>query len=238
MNRFLSFAIVVSAFCGCQKEVDFDLPPSAQVPGNGSGNGGGSGTGTAGNYQPATKDSYWKYKAVGPTTFEFTSTSTGVKKTVDGISYTVFKNFDHATPTQFQEPMYGMKGRDYFSAFKGVSPNTGASFDMVFRYLNDTAAVGYKWDHKAGQGNGFVANIRGEIIEKNMTITVAGKTYKEVIHTRMKFEYELPGLGDVLAATYDYYAANNVGLVKSVTTFPPMFGGQSGVSELTEYAIK
>jgi hypothetical protein len=230
MNRFLLFSALFIVLSSCQKEINIQLDPS----GSGAGNGNGSGTGM--NYQPTTKGSYWTYKSTGARTYESTSTSTGVKKAVNNINYTIITTLNAGSPAS--ESMYGMKGRDYYMSAAGVSPNSGATFDITFRYLNDTAAVGYKWDHIAGQGNGFLAQTRGEIIARNLTMTVAGKSYKEVIHTKVELDYEIPGFGLLPAAVYDYYVANNIGLIKVVTATTVIMGGEVIESELTAYSIK
>src|SRR4030095_7741491 len=140
----LALALVLSS---CQKEIDFNLGP-------GGGPGGGN---TGGTYQPITKNSYWKYQETGTFSGEFTLTSTGEKRTQNGIEYSVFAATPPAAPPTPSEQLIGIKNHNYYAAIKGASPNTGAPFDINMLYLNDTASVGYTWQHTAGQGNGATA---------------------------------------------------------------------------------
>ena len=94
-----------------------------------------------------------------------------------------------------------------------MSPNTGAEYDLLFNYLNDTASVGYNWTYTAGQGNGFTAYVKTTIIEKDITVTVSGVTYPNVIHTKLDFYYDISGI-IMDFADYDYYIAKNVGIVR------------------------
>ncbi len=79
---------------------------------------------------------------------------------------------------------YAVKGNNYYLRAAGSSPNSGASFDLTQLYLNDKEAAGFTWSFDGGHGNGFAAKIPGKIMERDLTMTVQGKSYKNVIHTR------------------------------------------------------
>lgn len=225
----LSLLLLVTAWfvTGCQKEVSIDNP----------GNNGGGGNNGKDTYQPMSKGSYWKVRTTGPFNGEYMMTATDEKRTVNGIDFTVFKNT--SPQTQTLDGLWGIKDHNYYTLVKGVSPNTGAPFDLNFRYLNDTASVGFTWEHDAGQGNGFAAKTPGVILEKGITMTVEGKTYKDVIHTRLEMQYEIPPFGMLIAGTYDYYIAKNIGVIRVDTELDPVFGGGvKAVSSLYEYSIK
>jgi len=197
--------VVLSLFLfSCEKEKSFqDIEP-------GSGNNGG-GSNTSGNYYPLTAGSWWKYKdsVTGVIT---TQTATNVTKTIDNILYTGLVGGTNGV----QSPDTAWAAAaipNYYLTAEGVSPNTGASFDFAFHYLNDTASVGYNWQYIAGQGNGFVSYIKTTIMERNITKTVAGKKYNNVIHTKLDFSYDI--FGSVMHfATYDYYIAEGVGIIR------------------------
>jgi len=228
MRRTLLFAVVIFTLASCQKEIDFQLAPS-------SGNNGGGGNQTPGNYLPATKGSTWKYLTTGTASYESLMTSTGVTKTIDNIVYNAITvNSSGQPPT---EVLYARQGRNYYMAEKGLSSG-GVPFNMNMLFLNDTAAVGYKWTNNAGTGNGLTARTPGEIIERNMTITVQGKVYKQVIHSKMELEYDIPGMGSMTLAVYDFYTANNIGFIKVVTTGTNLSSNLSTTTELLEYSIK
>jgi hypothetical protein len=126
---------------------------------------------------------------------------------------------------------------NYYLYAKGVSPNTGASYDILFHYLNDTASVGNSWQYTAGQGNGFTAYIQTTIIEHNLTMTVAGKSYNNVIHTRLVWTYDIFGTS-LDAMMYDYFTAKGVGIIKVRSEGLTLISGFKACSDLIDYSIK
>lgn len=214
-----------SLMTSCKKESSFEVN---------SGNGPGAG----GDYQPNAKGSYWKYKEDGAFSGETTLTSTGQTKTINGIPVVLFTGTSTSMPGS-SDGYYGKKDHNYYTIVSGSSPNTGAAFDMSFLYLNDTASVGYTWTHNAGQGNGFSAIIDGAIVERDIIIQVAGKTYKDVIHTSFDLSYDIPVIGKLPFATYDYYVAKNIGIVQIETKTNPLVGASvQTLSNLVQYSIK
>lgn len=203
------------AFFSCQKEVSIDT-----ITGNNSN-----------NYQPLTAGSFWTYKdsASGSTR---TITIINKQKTINNRLYTV------ALTTASADTGYmAVDGADYFTLAQGNSSNTGAPFDLVFHYLNDTAAIGSSWEEIAGQGSGFTAYIKTTIKEKDITHTVAGKTFDSVIHTRLDLKYDIYGSIEDFGS-YDYYIAKGVGVIEiifEVDTFGASFRAKD---ELVDYAIK
>lgn len=223
---FIALSIIVS---GCQKEI------SSGVDNN---NGTNPPSTVSEVYLPVSKDSYWKYKVTNPggATSTITVTSTGQQQTYDGIAYHLFANSPSTAGNE--NSFMAVKDHKYYTRAKGVSPNTGAPFDLTFLFSNDTATVGYQWNFDAGQGNGFAAKAPGSIVEKNISLTVLGKQYTNVIHSRFNIQYVLPVLGTTDYGTYDYYLAKNIGIVKIEFITPPLFGSIQSVTELIEYSIK
>jgi hypothetical protein len=230
MRKFVLFFLGVSFLVSsCQKEINFDTPP-------GSGPGPGTGGNTNFGYQPVGKNSYWKYRQTGSFSGDITITSTGQKKTVNGIEYTMFSTIPVSPGA---EQMLGTKDHNLYTLAQGNSPNTGAPFDLNMLYTNDTAPVGYTWEHTAGHGNGFTALTPGSILEKGISLTVAGKNFQNVIHSQISLQYELPLFGIVSFATYDYYVAKDVGIIRIETTGDPVMApGVHSISDLIEYSIK
>ncbi|HZH64569.1 MAG TPA: hypothetical protein VEY10_06710 [Flavisolibacter sp.] len=212
----------------CQKEADFTDPAQG-----GTGNGG-NGTNPATSYYPLTKGSWWKYKdsLTGTTT---SGTATNVTKSINGITYTAVV----ATGgSQIDTSWIASPQPNYYITVHGNSPNTGAGFNIVFHYLNDTAAVGHNWEYNAGQGNGFTAIVKTTIVERNLSMTVTGKHFKNVIHTRLDLKYDM--LGFIMeAGTYDYFIAKGVGIIK-VRTQLLNFGVPvlQSCADLTDHSIK
>lgn len=218
----LSLVAIIVLLSSCQKDKSDDNP------------GGGS---TQDTYQPLTKGSYWKYKQTGTFAGENTIIVTGNKKTMDGIEYVLLEGNNGGGTTG--SAYYGVKGNNYYLRAAGVSPNSGAAFDLTQLYLNDKEAAGFTWDFEGGQGNGFAAKIPGKIVERDLSMTVQGKTYKNVIHTQVNLKYDIFGVDVMSFMFYDYYVAKGVGIIKIVSEGDPdMAPGVDAVSELVEYSIK
>ena len=225
---FLALSIVLF---GCQKEINFDTPSG------GGGTGGGGSTGTSNSYQPLGKNSYWKYHETGTFSGDFTITSTGQTRSLNGINYTVCSA---SPPTSgFSEEWFGTSGHDLYSYFEGAIPNSSATIAMNFLYTNDTASVGYQWQVPVGQANGINAVVQGSIIEKGFSLTVGGKNFDNVIHSSIVLQYVFPGIGAMNAATYDYYVAKGVGIIRIESVGDPTFSpGVHTLADITEYSIK
>ena len=218
--KFAFLSLIVSfVFISCQRD---PVSPNPQSGGNGG----------ASSYNPTTVGSWWKYK--DSTTGGLSTTTIASRtKTINGILYAAMVS---EIPSQ-DTAWVSSAQPNYYTYAKGVSPNTGASYDILFHYLNDTASVGYTWRYTAGQGNGFTAYIRTTILERNISMTVAGKSYNNVIHTKVLWTYDVMGtLMD--AMLYDYFIAKGVGIIKVRSEGLTLLAGFKGCSDLTDYGIK
>lgn len=223
------------AFASCQKEVDGTLPPNNTPGGNTGGTGGTGGTGSpsGASYYPLTTGSFWKYKDSLTGTFR-EGKAINRTKIINGIQYTAILPVPAAaTDTAW----YASPRPNYYAFVAGISPQ-GGSFDLLFHYLNDTASVGTSWKYNAGSGNDLTAYITTTIMEKLPSMTVAGKIYQDVIHTRLDIAYDI--LGDELdMGTYHYFTAKGVGIIKVRSDLS--FMGQTLIktsTDLVEYSIK
>jgi len=226
MGKFwasLLFMFASLLLFSCQKEVNSDLGP--QTGGNGQGN-------SSTSYNPVTAGSWWKYKdtASGNIT---TTTILNRTKIINGILYSAAVSDISTSDTGW----FASPQPNYYTYAKGVSPNTGAFYDILFHYLNDTASVGYSWQYAAGQGNGFTAYIQGTIVERNISMTVAGKTYSNVIHTKLIWTYDIFGTS-MDAMAYDYFIARGVGIIKVRSEGLTLLSGFTACSDLIDYQIK
>jgi hypothetical protein len=210
----------------CQKEVD----PDTLSPGGG--NGGGNNN-TQGSFHPTSVGSWWKYKDTASGSIS-TSTIVNRTKTINSILYTamVSENADQKDTAWIASPQ-----PNYYMYAKGISPNTGASYDVTFHYLNDTASVGYNWQYLAGQGNGFTAYIQTIIVERNISMSVAGKSFTNVTHTRLIWSYDI--LGTIMEfMSYEYFIAKSVGIIKVRSEGQNLLSGFKACSDLIDYSIK
>jgi hypothetical protein len=221
----LLFALLTVSLFSCQREIDFDTPTS-----------GGGGTNPGGpaldGYQPLTTGSWWKYKDSTTGSFS-TLTMLSSTRTMNGILYTDVKA---ESGSQVDSAHEASPRPNYYFNVKGFSPNTGAPYDLTFHYLNDTASVGSSWDYTGGQGNGFTALMHTTVIEKNISVTIEGKTYTNVIHTQTELSYDL--LGTVMDfATYDYYFAKGIGTIRIRAELDAFGTTLSTCSNLLDYHL-
>jgi hypothetical protein len=219
LNLALLFILASFILFSCQKEVSSE--PGSQT--------GGSGSTTS--YYPTKAGSWWKFKDSASGSIS-TSTIVDRTKTINNILYSGMTS-DISADTGWissAQPNYYIYG-------KGVSPNTGASYDILFHFLNDTASVGYNWQYLAGQGNGFTAYIHTTIAERNINMTVAGKSYGNVIHTRLVWSYDV--FGSLMEAmAYDYFIAKGVGIIKVRSEGLTILSGFKACTDLIDYSIK
>lgn len=218
----LLFVLASMLVISCQKEISGEIISLT----------GGNSTGNKDSYSPTTTGTWWKYKdsTSGITT---TTTIADRTKTVNGIVYKAMVGDAGTTDTGW----IASPQPDYYIYQKGVSPNSGASYDVLFHYLNDTASVGSHWKYQAGQGNGFTAFIETTIMERNITMTVAGKSYQDVIHTQLVWTYEIFGQA-IDAMQYDYFTAKGVGIIKIRSTGLTLLSGFQACTDLVDYSIK
>jgi len=228
MKRVLFLVAVIAALTSCQKEMSFDSSTGSPSGGGGTG-GGGSTTDT---YQPVTKGSFWKYKDSAFTGQITLMTSTGTQKTIGGKSYYVITSETTGQPAfegyfYVNKPVYGTR----------QDLNNGVVTTIEFVHLVDTASVGATWTTNMPPVNGLNAQCIGTMMEKNISKTVAGKNFTNVIHTQLDLQYEVPILGWTSFAIYDYYIAKNIGIIRIETS--QTFGGSlRTVADLIDYSIK
>jgi len=237
MRKLASVGIILLCsmfFFSCQKEISSETltPDGGSGNGGNGGNGGGGGT-TQNSYHPLTNGSWWKYKDSTNVTIS-TNTVVNATKVFNNITYT---GIVAGNGTQSDTAWAASPQPNYYLTTKGLSPNTGAPYDITFHYLNDTASVGYNWQYNAGQGNGFTALMKTTILGKNITMTVAGKTYNNVIHTNQILSYDI--FGTVMDfASYDYFIAKGVGIIKVRAELGGFGFSMKTCSDLIDYQIR
>ncbi|WP_290790162.1 hypothetical protein [Flavihumibacter sp. UBA7668] len=185
------------------------------------------------SYMPYTKGSTWKYTD-SVTGFIFVLQASDDHKTVNGISYNKYEVIEG---TSEGDLWYGKLKNDYYLLMEAGSLS-GISADINMLFLNDKEAAGFTWTKDAGSANGFPARIKGQIIEKGITKTIEGKTFKDIIHTTVSLEYNMLGQW-MSVGIYTFYCAKGIGLVKLDSGLDAL--GQVRLlqsSRLIEYSIK
>jgi hypothetical protein len=225
--KLYAFIVLATLVSGCVKLDKPILPKTTDTVSNGGGSNGGS---TTANYQPVTKGSSWTYK----------NTSGGVTDTtytvMDGnVSVIDGRNFYEGQETYSDESgtqtgYLANEGHVY------IDRSTTNSITVNLYYLNDTTAVGHGWVspiNESGYVNGSAGQFVGTIINRNVTKTVEGKTYSQVIHSEVLLQYDF-GSGFTTYLTYEVYVANNVGIIEIDSSGL----GFTGVETLIAYTIK
>lgn len=184
------------------------------------------------DYLPLTNGSVWKYSygSDGGHTDTLTITMTGGTTKINGKTY-----YD-VTSTYKQGFSQGyFYAGNHFYATRTVA--LGSNVAMEFQLLNDTASVGYHWKASPtddGKVGGMPAQTVNTIIEKGISRVENGRTFTDVIHTRVELQYDY-GSGYQTYITYDFYLAKGVGLIESdANTLDSFFETES----LFGYTIK
>lgn len=167
------------------------------------------GTPRSDSYQPVTKGTYWKYNAdVAGVPLTQTTTMTGATETINGKLYYTANT---VTGPQSENSYYYHGGGKY--TFRGTSLMNGITLEFV--YLVDNITVGQKWTAPVtddGTVNTFPAQLVGEIMEVGITKVVSGKTFTNVVHTKLQLQYNISGAMETWV-TYEFYTAKGVGLI-------------------------
>jgi hypothetical protein len=164
------------------------------------------------DYLPLTNGSVWKYSygSDGGHTDTLAITMTGGTTRINGKTY-----YD-VTSTYKQGFSQGyFYAGNHFYAMRTVA--LGSDAGMEVQLLNDTASVGYRWITRPtddGTVGGMPVQAVNTIVEKGISRTENGRTFSEVIHTRVELQYDY-GSGYQTNITYDFYLAKGVGLIES-----------------------
>jgi hypothetical protein len=187
------------------------------------------------NYQPVTSGSTWTYSSAYSTgSSNYTLTATSKDSVFNGRTYKVFSNSNGANE------YYCISGSDYYRyAFVNA---LNQSVDLL--YLKDNAAVGDKWSDTKNitiQGVAVTAVIETKIAEKNISYSVNGKTYTNVIHIKVSPAFSVGSLS-IVTTTNDvnYYFAKGVGLIYSnvnISVTQPFPFTVTGETKLLSYTI-
>lgn len=227
MRKVLSLLLIASfVVVSCQKEIE---DPDSTSNNNGN-NGNNGNNNSPDSYHPLSVGSWWKMKDTASGNIATTTVVNG-SRTINNIVYSAMKSSNSPDTAWAASPK-----PNYYIAGQGNSPNSGAAYNIVFHFLNDTASVGYSWEYNAGQGNGFAAIIKTTIIAKGLSMTVEGKNYTNVIQSRMVLSYDI--LGQVMPfATYDYFVAKGVGIIKLRADINAFSTSMQSCSNLVDHKI-
>ena len=188
---------------------------------------------TANTYQPVTTGSYWTYQENASGDLDTSTTIiTGFTTAINGRVY-------YQASTSYRSQVLPTDS-GYFSNSGHIYTELGKSGSDAFEtyYLNDTTAVNGSWISKvndSGTLGGFPARFAGQIVEKNISKTVNGKTFVNVIHTKVYLQQiEAGGTTYTTTIAFDYFVAKGIGIIEedaSGTDF-------TTVRTILDYSIK
>ena len=217
MNKPLLIIIAIAAVfaAGCKKSDNNPTPSDSDT------------------YLPVTSGTKWTYLDDTNGTSESTTTTvTGTTATFNGKTY---YGMSQVSPSKGNTNGY-FYAANHSYALRATSTAVGG-LTVEIQMGNDAQAVGYSWTTSpTDNGNvlGAPARTINTIKEKNVTKTVSGKSYANVIHTQVVLQYDV-GSGYETYATYDIYLAKGIGMIEIDTVIP---GGFSEKQTLTSYTIK
>lgn len=186
------------------------------------------------SYLPITKDSYWLLQDSTDESLIYRFVATGEKKQFSDINYDLVLSTDGAGT---EDPHYfARKGDEYYMLLDMEEFGGTGTFNML--YLIDKKNAGFEWTKSTGTFNGIPGTIKGRIMAKASSVTWKGKTYSDVVHTKVDLVSTMFGL-EVVLTTYEFYSAKGIGFVKlhnSIASNGQIFWENKVF--LTEYLLK
>lgn len=183
------------------------------------------------SFQPVTAGTYWRFNGdVGGVPLTQTITMTGATEMVAGKLFYVGTNVMGGVSAANN---YYHGGGNYI--LRGTSLGGGITLDFV--YLIDDMTVGRTWTARLtadGTVNTVPAQFVGKLVEANITRTISGKSFTDVVHTQGQLQYNLTGTMETFQ-TYDFYIARGVGLIQIESSTNT---GIKTVNSIAEYSIK
>ena len=227
MKTHLHLAAFIFLFASCSKEIN-TLPTNASAKDAINSN---ISTNT---YLPLTKNTYWNYKVTTESNQPESSSLkvTGRQKIINGKNYSQVKS---VTGKDTSIIYYSQVQHDYY-IYTNTATTDADNVNLEILFLEDDVAVGNSWITNAGDANGFNLKCYGKIIEKNITLTISGVVYKNVIHTYVEirkpffFTY-------IVVDKQDFYTAENIGIIKNVSDIL-LPTNSTSTTLITDYRIK
>ena len=196
------------------------------------------GDNVSGAYQPFTTGSTWSYRneteaVPGLASAAVADIDTTVNTMTDATKVYNGKTFHKlslVTGTETESTYFSLTDNIYYNH----SFNEDADAELELPYLNEQKDVNGTWVTPLVLEGAPESQLLGTIIEKNITKTILGKTYNNVIHSRLELQSKVNGPFTTIF-TFDFFVAKNIGMVGIYTSYN---GKQFAKSELMSYKIK
>lgn len=206
----------------------------------------GSGGSSSGDYWPTAVNNQWVFKMDGVLQDPMKMIS---MNTISGNTYYTFNqqsgtgvgaSITATSRLRKSNGDYYIKMENVSSPAQGGIPGfTMTGYETIF--LKDYLAVGGTWTDKYTQTTTFTDpiypvisldfDIVATVMEKNSSITIAGRNYTDVI--KIKYIQKTTGLGQTSTVTSYYWYSKNVGPIKITSES----GGQTTIQELASYIV-
>jgi hypothetical protein len=232
-------------FTSCETEpLDDDIDTSNPNPGGG--NGGGVSTG---DYWPTALNNQWIFKQDGVVQEPMKIVS------INSINSYTYYTFDQLFGTSEEGTTAGVVARirknsgDYFIKIEDFTFDTGfgitgtlTGYEMLI--LKDYLNVNQTWSGSFTQTASFTGipgttqttTYTGVILEKNITVTVNGTSYTNVIKSKITQTVVSPGSPTATVAT-DYWFAKDIGPIKAVSVTTDEGVTETISNELQSYIV-
>jgi hypothetical protein len=189
-------------------------------------------SGTSGDYQPLTTGSTWSYRFTTsgltpddePIVDTTVNTVTGTTKVFDGKTFRLMKA---VSGTETTETYFAIVNKVYYSR------TIDEDGEVEVPYLNEAAPAG-QTDIVQYQEDGIQSQVKTTVVEKGISKTVLGKTYNNVIHTKVEVQTKVGNEYKTIGST-DYFIGKGVGLIYLSVSFN---NEELTRSELISYNIK
>ena len=220
---------LLCVFTSCSKS---DNAPNGSTPGEGGQ--------VSGTYWPLALNNRWTM--VNPEDPSDQSANRLIHKTIthEGKTYFQFKPLNTAADENLKDGIREENG--LFVELHGGSNASGqVSSAGIITSINTKLKVGETWKDEmtlkiSGVASGTIKHINeGKILEKAASVTINGKTYKDVLKTELKKTILISSTNSSLKITYETWLANGIGPVYEKETFE---NSESVSYGLVSYTVK
>ena len=188
----------------------------------------------ADSYLPVTAGSHWAYHdVIGGFADTINIKMTGLTTNINGTTFYTATGSSHFN-SAITENFY-IANHLYIERYFVGGGIYQTNIDIVL--LNDTVSAGNSFTAVVtpiGGAGTSPERIINTVIEKNVSKVVGGKTFSNVIHTRIGLQYNF-GTGFETNSVYDYYLAKGTGIIEEDISAPD--GTVSETLTIMDYGI-
>lgn len=203
-----------------------------------------SATAVAADYFPRTTNSNWTYEFDGNANDTLFRVVIPPTHSAFGNTYNIFAETDNVASNQYDSSGYYRKSGNNYHEFIdfGSFFNLDNANWMDYIFLKDNVPVNTTWttDTITGSVSGQQISIRVKfkILQKDVSVTVKGKTYPNTIVVEERIEQLVSGTWTDITSIVGYFKvsyARNVGMIVNEYIGPS--GAREGIMELRRHQV-